>query len=271
MPHRLRFRKNGCDILQCPGCGLGRADTTGFDATAYYTDAYFDGRHADGYLDYVGSEAVLRAEFRATLRHLTRFVDHGRLLEVGCAYGFFLLEAQALFDVVGIEAAEGAVRFCHSRGLDSVRCGLLEESAVRDLPDMDAIVLLDVIEHLADPDEAFRLLAGKLLPGGVLLLTTGDWNSLTARAMGAAWRLMTPPQHLFYFTPKSLTMLGQRHGLSVESITYPWKTVPLALVGHQLKRMIGFGGGRTGGFKLLNKVGVPVNLFDAARVVYRKA
>jgi SAM-dependent methyltransferase len=269
VPQRFRFRKNSCDIFACPECGLGRAVTAGFDPASYYTDAYFAGGHEDGYANYASAEAVLRKEFRGTVEYLSRFVAAGSLLEIGCAYGFFLLEAQRRFDVWGIEVVQNAVDFCRDRGLTNVRCGLLDEAILRDLPSMDAIVLLDVIEHLPDPDAAFRLLTAKLAPGGVMLLTTGDWSSVLARLAGVRWRLMTPPQHLSYFTPDSLQRLGKRHRLRMESIDHPWKTVPLSLIVHQLQRMLGmhhavvqppsFGG-----------TGIPLNLFDAVRVVYRK-
>jgi hypothetical protein len=43
------YSKNGCDILQCAECGLGRAQASDFDPGAYYTGDYFSGGHADGY------------------------------------------------------------------------------------------------------------------------------------------------------------------------------------------------------------------------------
>ena len=269
--HRSCMHKNGCEVLACSVCGVGRADTTNFDPAAYYTDAYFEGGQADGYADYAGSEAVLRREFRATVEHLGRFVPRGRLLEIGCAYGFFLLEARRRFDVSGIEIAEGAVRFCHGRGLADVRHGVLDEETVRNLPSMDAIVLLDVIEHLPDPNDAFRLLASKLKPKGVLMLTTGDWSSVVARITGPHWRLMTPPQHSFYFTPKSLRILGERHGLATVEIGRPWKSVPLSLILYQLRRILGRRATPHSQSHLLSSIGIPVNLFDTMRVVYRKS
>jgi len=47
--HRALFVKNGCHILQCAACGLGRAEATNFDPGQYYTGDYFSGRRADGY------------------------------------------------------------------------------------------------------------------------------------------------------------------------------------------------------------------------------
>jgi SAM-dependent methyltransferase len=269
-PQRLRYRKNGCDVFACERCGVGRAEASGFDPARYYGEAYFDGRLADGYADYAGSEAVLRRDFAATLAHLLRFVSGGRLLEVGCAHGFFLLEARSRFEVHGIELAESAVRACHARGLASVRRGRLDAETLHGLPAFDAIVLLDVIEHLEDPGEAFRLLAGQLAPNGVVLLTTGDWSSLLARALGRHWRLMTPPQHLSFFTPRSLERLGRRHGLALEELSRPGKRVPAALILHQLARMFGLRPRAPRAGSALSCVGIPLNLFDALRVVYRK-
>ena len=87
--HILRFKKNGSDILQCAVCGLGRAETSNFDPSTYYTADYFSGGHADGYSDYRGAEAVLRREFAGTVDFIGGFRSGGKLLEVGCAYGFF--------------------------------------------------------------------------------------------------------------------------------------------------------------------------------------
>jgi hypothetical protein len=40
---RFLYSKNGCDILQCAECGLGRAQASVFDPGAYYTGDYFSG------------------------------------------------------------------------------------------------------------------------------------------------------------------------------------------------------------------------------------
>src|SRR5438132_1020089 len=115
--HRGLYSKNGCDILKCAQCGLGRAQTTGFDPTSYYTNDYFSGGHADGYADYRGAEAVLRREFAHTVGFIRRYQPAGRLLDVGCAYGFFLLEARRYFEVTGIEIANDAAAHARAQGL----------------------------------------------------------------------------------------------------------------------------------------------------------
>jgi len=56
-------------------------------------------------------------------------------------------------------------------------------------------------------------------------------------------------------------------GLSMEHFDHPGKIVPLSLIVFQLKRMIGVRGNQQ---PAASRIGVPVNLFDAMRVVLRK-
>src|SRR5579871_896693 len=264
--HRALYTKSGCEIVQCAQCGLGRAQQTGFDPGAYYTAEYFSGGHPDGYADYRSAEAILRREFSRQVAFIRRFRDGGRLLDVGCAYGFFLEEAKRFYHVAGIEIAEDAAAACRSRGL-TVATGVADEAHLAQFGMLDVIVLLDVIEHLPDPVATLKLCAQKLSPGGIIVITTGDFASLHARLAGPRWRLMTPPQHLWFFTPASLRHLAGALGLAVEACDHPWKIVPLSLILFQLRRMLGMG---RAGKAPASQIGIPINLFDAMRCVLRK-
>jgi SAM-dependent methyltransferase len=265
-PHRFLYAKQGCDILRCEACGLGRTEAAAFDAAAYYTDDYFSGGRADGYADYAASELVLRREFARDVDFIRRFCPSGRLLEIGCAYGFFLEEAKRHFDVAGIEIADAAAADCRRRGL-TVLTGVAAADTLARLGRFDVIVMLDVIEHLPDPHATLALCAGHLAASGAIVLTTGDFGSPLARWAGAGWRLMTPPQHLWFFTRESMRRLSARVALSARSFDHPWKIVPLSLIVFQLARMIG----RPAGVPAFGpNVAVPVNLFDAMRVVLRR-
>jgi SAM-dependent methyltransferase len=265
--HLPRFRTNGCDILQCDSCGLGRTETSGFDPTAYYTEDYFSGGHADGYADYLGAEPVLRREFARSVDFIRGYRPNGRLLELGCAYGFFLREAGRHFDVTGIEIAADAAEHCRRAGLNVLQ-GVADEASLRQIGHVDVIVLFDVIEHLPEPRETLALCQRYLNPGGIIVITTGDFGSMVAKLAGVKWRLMTPPQHLWFFTPESMRRLSASLGLSMAHVDHPWKIVPASLIVFQLQRMLGF---RGSGVATASRIGVPVNLFDAMRVVLRKA
>src|ERR1035437_1277931 len=65
------------------------------------------------------------------------------------------------------------------------------------------------------------------------------WLSLYSRVAGAHWRLMTPPQHLWFFSQASMQAMVTSLGLEVEHLDHPWKVVPLSLISFQLTRMSG--------------------------------
>jgi len=264
--HIALYVKNGCDILRCNACGLGRADITNFDPISYYTSEYFSGGHLDGYSNYAATEPVLRRQFAREVAFIRRHCRGGRLIEIGCAYGFFLQEARHYFTTVaGIELSETGAAYCRQTGLE-VLTGPANEHLLEQLAPANVFVLLDVIEHLPDPFETLLQCNRYLQPGGCIMLTTGDFGSILARAAGRRWRLMTPPQHLWFFTREAVRRWGQQTGMRVDAFDHPWKIVPLSLMAFQLGRAVGWSTPISTGAG----VGVPVNLFDAMRVVLRK-
>src|SRR5712672_496127 len=167
---RFLYSLNGCNILRCRTCGLGQAETPAFDPASYYTGKYFSGRQSDGYADYLAAEPVLRREFARTVAFIRQWCNGGRLLEIGCAYGFFLHEAKKYFDVSGIELAADAAIYCQRSGL-SVLPGVAEETTLHQDEMVDVIVMLDVIEHLPDPRGTLVLLSRHLGP------RCGNWKA----------------------------------------------------------------------------------------------
>jgi 2-polyprenyl-3-methyl-5-hydroxy-6-metoxy-1,4-benzoquinol methylase len=259
------FIRDGFPILRCSTCGVGKTHLPPeFSTDTIYTEEYFQGGRADGYSDYVGNENVLRAEFRSVLDDLRRAgATSGKLLELGCAYGFFLVEAQPYFKTQGIEVSETAAQFCRSRGLD-VETGILTEDYVARRAPFDAVVMLDVVEHLPDPGILLALLHRAMSPGARLLLSTGDWESALSRIMGKNWRLMTPPQHTFFFSPRTMSAMLARVGFEIVECRKPWKSVPFDLTLYQLGRILGMRKPpRLGSLRF----GLPVNLFDAFRMI----
>lgn len=265
--HSFLYEKEGFPIDRCCECGLVSTRVPpGFDAGGLYDQDYYEGGKRDSYAAYGLSGPVLRAEFRRVLEAMARFESPGgRLLEVGCAYGFFLDEAQSSYDVHGVEISEAAVARCREKGLDVVRGGIEK----LDQPDesFDAAVLLDCIEHLPRPYEAVQRIHRLLKPGGLLVMTTGDFDSGLARLTGRRWRLMTPPGHLYFYTPDSLGRMLERSGYEVLDIAHPTKIVPVGLAVHLLTSRLGLG---TRWIQPLCRIGVPLNLFDVMRVVARR-
>ena len=214
------FVKDGYDIVACADCTTAfvAQDPARIDFQALYGESYYTGGSDAVFADYVGQEAARRAHARRKLWLLRtlppRWPARGRLLDVGCAAGFFLAEAKAYYDVQGVELSEWSSAYARDRLGLPVFTGTLQQAALQSAQ-FDIVTLWDVIEHVPDPVPLLADAARVLKPGGRLVLSTGDWGSAYAQERQAAWHLMTPPWHLSFFSRATLARAGERAGLRV--------------------------------------------------------
>ena len=147
-------------------------------------------------------------------------LDIGKLLDVGCSSGDFLITTRARgFDVIGVELNPRTAKQAQSRGLD-VKIGALVDSRFDD-EQFDIVHLGDVIEHVPDPraliNECVRVLKSK----GTLIVSTPNtgcfWSKTTFmlyKWFKIPWSTATPPHHLFLFNSHCLDELMVQVGFS---------------------------------------------------------
>jgi 2-polyprenyl-3-methyl-5-hydroxy-6-metoxy-1,4-benzoquinol methylase len=130
-------------------------------------------------------------------------VPRGRLLDVGCGSGEWLLAMrQRGWTVEGIDFDESAVKLARLKGLKA-EWGSLEQQGYPDAC-FDAVTLNHVIEHVPDPVRTLAECARILKPKGKLVLFTPNNASLSHRLFKEHWRGLEPPRHLHIFSMKSL-------------------------------------------------------------------
>ena len=101
-----------------------------------------------------------------------------------------------------------------------VHTGLLEEQQFADAQ-FDAVSLFEVVEHLRAPLVLMRECRRILRPGGVMLLSTGNAASWTARVMKARWDYFQTEKdagHISFFNPRSIALLAERAGFEVAAV-----------------------------------------------------
>lgn len=136
----------------------------------------------------------------------------GRLLDVGCGNGEFLLTMSRLgWEVKGIEPDRVSATLARGAGLEV--CEESVESVALEGNNFDAITLNHVIEHLSDPERTLRKLVSALRPNGVLVSISPNPLSNLARWFGGAWRGLEPPRHFVLPSPKALANMAERCGL----------------------------------------------------------
>jgi 2-polyprenyl-3-methyl-5-hydroxy-6-metoxy-1,4-benzoquinol methylase len=279
--HPPRWRKDGFEVVECPGCGLifRRELPTREDLSEIYRGEYFRrpdaGGDAQGYLDYLADADVHRLAARKRLRRLERHVAPGRLLDVGAAAGFFMAEARKrAWRVEGIDVAPAMTQWGRERLGLLLDTGVFEDSEYR--PDSyDLVTMWDYIEHAIDPTASFDRAYAVLRPGGVLALSTGDAASLLARLSGSRWHLLTPRHHNFYFTGYTLDRYLVRAGFEVLEQRHPSAPYSVRYLAHKLgtfapkSRLWRRATDRVAESRL-GRLPVSANLWDVVTIVARK-
>ncbi len=85
----------------------------------------------------------------------------------------------------------------------------------------DFILMLNLIEHVADPRAMLTKVRGLLKPGGQLFIKTPNFNSLDARIFRhRSWAGFHTPRHFVLFQRSSLEALCRECGLEPQSFSY---------------------------------------------------
>jgi len=136
----------------------------------------------------------------------------GRLLDIGCGYGFFMEEATKRgWDASGIDLSEECVAFAKERG-QVAELALPED--IKEKNTYDAITMFYVLEHLPDPLATLRTVKKLLKPGGVLLLRVPHTTPIVKllKPMKIKNNLFDPPFHLCDFSPETITKILEKAG-----------------------------------------------------------
>jgi SAM-dependent methyltransferase len=111
------------------------------------------------------------------LRFFTKTVDHPRVLDLGCGTGVISGELEKWANPLSLDMSELALEFSRKRGLHH-----LVQARGEWLPvgtdKVDAILALDIFEHIEDDNAAFREAYRVLKPGGVLVLSVPAFKAL---------------------------------------------------------------------------------------------
>jgi SAM-dependent methyltransferase len=146
------------------------------------------------------------------LRNLIAKHSSGRrVLDIGCFNGAMLAYFGDNWQKFGVEPSGHAARVAESRGVHILAPTL--EDVDRNVTPFDAVVAIDVVEHVHDPLAFFRRAGALVAPGGVLVILTGDTRSLAWRLQRSMYWYCSLPEHISFYNQESLDFIGDKIGL----------------------------------------------------------
>lgn len=152
--------------------------------------------------------------FERRLHEIQKYVRRGRILDVGCAAGYFLECAQSKgFEPYGVELSDSFFKEAQRKLGDGIYRG-----TIQDLPCennfFDVITLFDLLEHVKDPISTLQRCRKILVPNGILAAVLPNTSSLTARLMRKNW-MHYKDEHLFYFSKKTISAILQQESFNL--------------------------------------------------------
>ena len=83
---------------------------------------------------------------------------------------------------------------------------------------IDLIIFTEAIEHINDVNTFLKHIRGLLSPNGLVYITTPNFSSLERLLMNENWGMIKPPEHLSYFSKKSLDYAMKKNGFTCKYI-----------------------------------------------------
>lgn len=226
---RLHTTNEKFNLFQCRQCGLvyvnprpAREEIGKFYPRDYYGKQGLMGNVLAKLLQYT------------KIQKIVSFKNKGRILDVGCGDGGFLLHFKERgWEVYGVDISEASYKLASEK----IRWGIFNcELEDCHFPDryFDVITLNHVLEHMLDPSGELREVHRILKDDGILLISTPNIDSLQFKICKERWLGLDLPRHIYHYSPGTITAILEKSGFNIVGIAYPLLHSPLDLF-HSLR------------------------------------
>ena len=233
--HRAEARFIGRSYFRCRSCGVLYMLAFGQRPVAYDEKYFFQEYRRQYGRSYLEDFPAIKAAAAGRLKHILRFDGkrsvsspnrHGRLLDVGCAYGPFLQAASEMgYRVQGLDVSEEAVRYV--RGRLGFPCALGDFDAPDGVGEITSggrrfsvITMWYVIEHFRNTREVLERINRLLEPGGVLAFSTPSAAGISARKDRIRFLKQSPEDHYTVWSPRITAGILERFGFRLRKIVF---------------------------------------------------
>ena len=151
-----------------------------------------------------------------TIRQILADVPGARILDVGCGAGVLFGALEEYGKMAGIESDPRAVAES-GRWRSQITLGQLDDSYKPDAP-FDLILILDVLEHVEEPNRLLRRAAQIVAPTGCVLITVPAFDAL--------WTTHDDlNHHLRRYTARELRLALEDAGLQTLRTSYLFQSL----------------------------------------------
>jgi SAM-dependent methyltransferase len=194
----------------------------------------------------------------------------GRLLEIGSGLGHLVGQLEDSFDTYGMDLNHWAVH--KSKAIvDETN---LQTASAEEIPFVDGtfgvVIIKHIVEHLPDPEKAIAEIGRVIAPGGTLILSTPNLDSLLKPWKGESWIGYQDPTHISLHPPTKWLELIENSGFSLKRVFADgfWDVPYIPIVPKSIQKLFF---GSLGGFQAMTGlVFLPMRWGESIIVIARK-
>ncbi|OFX56525.1 MAG: hypothetical protein A2046_14280 [Bacteroidetes bacterium GWA2_30_7] len=193
------------NLIKCRNCGLVfmKQIPTKDELDSYYSVYSYE-------KEQIVSELTFK-RYNSLLNEFEKFRNTNNMLDIGCGQGYFLEVAKKRgWNVFGTEYSTNAVKICENKGIN-MKTGMLNQNDFEP-ESFDIVTSFEVLEHINNPREEIKNIYSLLRVGGLFYCTTPNFNSLTRYFTKENYNIICYPEHLTYYTNKTLNKLTLNNG-----------------------------------------------------------
>jgi 2-polyprenyl-3-methyl-5-hydroxy-6-metoxy-1,4-benzoquinol methylase len=220
------YRAERKTCFQCPSCGLVRMASFSARPDPYADKAYFFEEYKAHYgRTYIEDIPTIRLAMARRLGVIEALLPAGNeargVLDVGCAYGAFVAEAQARgWNAIGTDVSQDAVAFVKENfGSPAFVADFSAAGADGMYPrNLAALTMWYVIEHFDELGRVLRRVGALLEPGGIFAFSTPSIAGVSARKSLPAFLENSPDDHFTVWDPGTAPAILKAFGFKVQRI-----------------------------------------------------
>ncbi len=208
--HHFLQNSHSFKVQRCKNCQSLFQEDIDDNINALYSKAYYHKEQEYSYQDERIIAKAASAVWRARVKNIRKYIQIGKFLDVGCAFGGFLREVSKYFQAVGLDVSNYAVqegkKWCSNKNIYGIFQGdllNLPHDKIFYHKNFNVISMIEVAEHLSKPRENFKVAFELLSPGGMLIIQTANFEGWQAKKAGFNYHYFLPG-HLMYYTASGL-------------------------------------------------------------------
>ena len=204
------FNKSGGIYVKCEECEM------------IYLDPVFKEKHLNDYYknldsgqgDKISKESLFYKEnYTNGLFDLEKYIDKGKILDMGCSIGIFLdIAKERGWETFGLELHIEDAKIAEKKG-HTIFKETLEKQQVTNK--FDVISLWNVFEHLPDPHSYLNLLSTFLRKKGLIFLEIPNVSGLAPRIMQSKCNMFDGLAHCNLYSIDTLELVAKKNGFSL--------------------------------------------------------